>query len=310
MERCGFSFISLGKTGSVCYSNLRKEKLTMKLFVYLVLQLLIFLPLTSLAADGGMAPITQNHKNTEITEVQKANINSSYGKLPMYFIKNDGQVDGQFSFYERGAGDATFFTEDGLVLSLTKKEGKAEKASFNEDILGLKTEKSAKATTVAVTLSFVGANKEVKITADEKKSGHVNYFVGNDKSKWRSNIPTCGAVTYEDVYKNIDVKFYGNNKNIEHDVIVRPGGDFSLVKFAYSGIKGLKVTETGDLEVSLNSGKIIEQKPIIYQEIKGERVAVDGSYRILKGEDGTFTYGFNMASYDKTKDLVIDPALV
>jgi len=138
----------------------------------------------------------------------------------------------------------------------------------------------------------------------------VNYFTGNDRSKWRSNIATYGAVTYENIYKDIDIKFYGNNENIEHDVIVHPGGDIAEVKFAYEGINGLKVTEAGDLEVSLKEGKIIEQRPLIYQEIDGERVAVEGVYRILKGEEGAFGYGFDVASYDHTKDLVVDPVLV
>ncbi len=266
-------------------------------------------PLPALAS-GKISALNEKVKTTAPTEAQKADIKNTYGKLPLYFIKNNGQVDGKVSFYERGAGHATFFTSDGVVLSLTKKDGKSEKPSFKKDILGLETEKPDKSTSEAVSLSFVGANSKAKITADDKMSGKVNYFVGNEKSKWRSNIPTYGVVTYEDVYKNIDVKFYGNNKNIEHDVIVRPGGNPSLVKFAYDGVKGLKVTENGDLEVSLNSGKLIEQKPVIYQDIKGERVAVDGTYRILKSVDGAFIYGFNVASYDHTKDLVIDPVLV
>jgi len=282
----------------------------MKPFIYLALQLLIFLPITSLAADVGMAPITTTHQNMEITAVQKANLKNSYGKLPLYFIKNNGQINEKISFYERSAGHGTFFTSDGLILSLTKKEDKADKASFNKDILGLETEESAKTTTEAVTLSFVDANAKAKISSSDKMTGHVNYFVGNDKTKWRSNVPTYGAVTYKDIYKNIDIKFYGNNKNIEHDVIVKPGGDFSDVKFAYSGIKGLRVRDDGNLEVSLNHGKIIEEKPVIYQEIKGERVAVEGSYKILNGKDGAYTYGFTVASYDKTKDLVIDPVLI
>jgi len=282
----------------------------MRLFILLLMQVFVFMPRTSLAADSVRTPVTQDKDKVEVTEAQKANIHNTYGKLPLYFIENKGPVDGQVSFYERGAGHATFFTEDGVVLSLTKKESKSEKASFTEDILGLKTEESAKHTTEAVTLSFVGANKKVRISACEQMTGKVNYFIGNDRSKWRTNIPTYGAVTYHDIYKNIDVKFYGNNKNMEHDVIVRPGGDPSLVRFAYEGIKGLKVTESGDIEVILNNGKIVEQKPVIYQEIAGERLPVDGSYRILKGGDGAFIYGFTVASYDRTKNLVIDPVLV
>jgi len=282
----------------------------MKFLILLLLQIFILLPIASLAGDVGKAPLIPNQQKSEVTEAQKVNIKKIYGKLPLYFIENKGQVDGQVSFYERGAGHTTFFTADGVVIALTKSEGKAEKASHIETIKDFKATQDKKHTTEAVTLSFVGSNEKVKITADEKQTGHVNYFVGNDKSKWRSNIPTYGAVTYEDVYKNIDIKFYGNNKNIEHDVVVRPGGDPSLVQFAYKGVKGLKITESGDLEVSLNHGNIIEQKPIIYQVVNGEKVAVDGSFTILKGDDKAFTYGFTVASYDRTKELVIDPVLV
>jgi len=282
----------------------------MRLAILVLLQVLLFLPITSFAADMGKTPLLQNNKTTEVTEARKAGLVKTYGNLPLYFIENRGQADGKVSFYERGAGHATFFTGDGVVLALSKKESKTYKPSFTEDILGLKTEDFAKTTTEALSLSFVGANKEARITADDKKTGHVNYFIGNDKTKWRSNIPTYGAVTYEDVYKNIDIRFYGNNKNMEHDVIVKPGGDISNVKFAYKGIKGLKVTEGGDLEVALKKGKIIEQRPVIYQEIGGRRVAVEGSYRILKRGDGAFEYGFDVASYDHSKKIVIDPVLV
>jgi len=284
----------------------------MRLFIFLLLQVMLFLPLTGLAATNNNRDesIIEKQEAREVTGAQKAAVIKTNGKLPLYFIKNKGQVDKTVSFYERGAGHATFFTEDGVVLSLTKRESKTNKPSFDEKILGLKGKNEKKTVSEAVSLSFVGANKRARITADKKMSGHVNYFIGKDKTKWRTGISTYGTVTYHDIYKNIDVKFYGNNKNIERDVIVRPGGDFSKAIFAYRGIKGLKVTEAGDLEVSLKDGKIIEQRPVIYQEIDGRRVVVEGAYRLLKGDDGTFTYGFTVAAYDHTKDLVIDPMLV
>jgi len=246
-------------------------------------------------------------KTTLPTEAQKASLVKTYGKLPLYFIENRGQVDGAVRFYEKGGGHATFFTTDGVVISLTKTDKKSyEKSSFNKDILGPETKEQEEHTTGVVSLSFVGANKAPRVVADEKQAGRVNYFVGNDKTKWRTNIPTYGAVTYKEVYRNIDVRFYGNNQKLEHDVIVRPGGDVSKVRFVYDGIEGMRITDTGDLEVRLEDGKILEKKPVIYQEIDGRRVAVDGKYRIL----GDNTYGFDVASYDHGKDLVIDPVLV
>jgi len=142
-----------------------RENSEMKLFFLLLLQLLVFLPITSLAANVGMGPITKNQNKTEVAEVQKAGLIKSYGKLPLYFIENKGQVDGQVSFYERGAGHATFFTKKGVVLTLTKSEGKVEKTSHHGDIKDLSANKDRKITTEALTLSFVGASSKAKISA-------------------------------------------------------------------------------------------------------------------------------------------------
>jgi len=274
------------------------------------MQVLVFLPAAGFA-DGGKALLTENHNKTEVTGARKAAVVKNYGKLPLYFIENKGQVDNAVKFYERGAGHATFFTNHGVVIGLTKRDVKAKKTSRHELISkDLTSDKAARPLSEAVSLSFVGANPKAKISADDKRTGRVNYFIGNDRSKWRTGIPTFGAVTYRDVYKNIDIKFYGNNRRLEHDIIVRPGGDFSLVKFAYKGAQGLKVTEDGGLEVAFKDGKIIEKKPVIYQEIGGRRVAVEGSYRLLGKKDGAFEYGFDVASYDHSKKLVIDPVLV
>jgi len=275
----------------------------MKILLALLLQALIFLPLSSMASDGGGQPPGHVQDKREKNEAREARVISSYGRLPLYFIKNSGQLDRQVIFYEKGAGHTTFFTEKGLVLSLTrgerKKDARAHRAS----------DTNTKHISEAVSLSFLGADNNAKIISDDKMAGKVNYFIGNDRKKWRTNIPTYGAVTYKDIYENIDIKFYGNNQRLEHDVIVRPGGDPLSVKFACKGAKGLKVTEDGDLEVILESGTVLENKPVIYQKIDGRRVLVAGGYTLLGKEGNSFLYGFKVASYDHTKDLVIDPVL-
>jgi len=277
-----------------------KEISIMRLFILLLLQVLLLVPFASFASDGGKLPIALDSDKTAITEAQRAGIIKSYGKLPLYFIENKGQADKSVRFFEQGSGHTMFFARDGVVLALTKNAGKADKATHDK-----------KLTTEILRFSFAGSEKNAHIAAGEAMPGHVNYFVGNDKTKWRSNIPTYGNLTYKDLYKNIDIKFYGNNNNIEHDIIVRPGGDPSLVKFVYNGIKGLNVTDTGDLEILMREGTLIEQRPVIYQKIDGRRVAVEGSYRLLSAKkDGMFAYGFKVASYDHTKELIIDPVLV
>ncbi len=203
-------------------------------------------------------------------------------------MENRGQVDSEVSFYEIGGGHATFFTGDGLLISLMKGEDMTKKPSLHVEADAPGADKAHKVNTETVRLYFIGAKEKPQITASDKQPGHVNYLVGNDRSRWRTEIPTYGAVTYRDVYKDIDIRFYGNNRHLEHDVIVRPGGSPSSVRFAYKGVKGLSLTKNGDLEVDLEYGKILEKKPVIYQEIDGKRVTIDGSYRIIKGRTAPF----------------------
>nr|CAJ75180.1 conserved hypothetical protein related to cell surface glycoprotein (S layer protein) [Candidatus Kuenenia stuttgartiensis] len=84
------------------------------------------------------------------------------------------------------------------------------------------------------------------------------------------------------------------------------------------------VNEQGELVAETELGPVTFTKPIAYQEIDGKRVEVEVKYVIRDYEPiavkysmntGTDnghvsrTYGFAVASYDKTKELVIDPLL-
>ena len=53
--------------------------------------------------------------------------------------------------------------------------------------------------------------------------GNVNYLVGRDQSKWRSNIPLFGQVSYRNLYPGIDLAFHGSGKQLEFDYLVNPG---------------------------------------------------------------------------------------
>ncbi len=280
----------------------------MKIFIFLLMQVMVFLPLAGYAAGTDSPPLGQKTETPAQGLAVKTRAMKAYGKIPLYFIENMGQVDKDVVFYERGDGHAAFFTKDGVVLALARRgdTGKKDPSAADE---AQNRDGDAGPASDALTLSFLGASPETKIMAEKRMTGHVNYFVGNDKRAWRSNIPTYGAVLYRDVYKNIDIRFYGNNRDFEHDIIVRPGGDPEAVQFAYSGIKGLRVTEDGDLEVEMAHGSIIEKRPFIYQEIDGRKVRVDGAFKVLGGKEGTFRYGFSLASYDRSRELVIDPVV-
>ena len=59
-------------------------------------------------------------------------------------------------------------------------------------------------------MRLVGANSKAAVTAAGKLPGKVNYFLGNDPKKWRTNISTYAKVKYHNVYAGIDLVYYGN----------------------------------------------------------------------------------------------------
>jgi hypothetical protein len=222
-------------------------------------------------------------KSESMNEAAKSKLIETYLHLPLHFIKNEGQVDKKVRFYEKGAGHSTFFTEDGVYLSLLKGEE-----------------------AVTVGLTPVNGRENPEIVGEDRLEGKVNYFIGNNREKWRTNIPTHRVVRYKNVYENIDIKFYGSNGELEYDVVVRPGGDPSRVRFSWEGIDGLRVTEEGDLVIDIKGRNLIQKKPYIYQEMHGKRVEVAGGFRVYDRN----TYGFQLASYTKEHPVIIDPVLV
>ena len=220
--------------------------------------------------------LPENPLASAVTQ-EKASRQESYGRLPLYFIENRGQVDRKVQFYAQGPGQRLAFTSREAVLSLSQGKGKVAK----------------------IHLTPVGMQPGITIQALDPQEARFNYLLGKDQSRWRTDVPSYGAVLYREAYPGIDLKFYGNGRQLEYDLIVRPGADLSRVKFRYGGVAGLKVDGEGNLAVKLrDGGRLLQKKPVVYQEIDGRRVAREGRFRLLK--PGGTEYGFVVAAYDKT----------
>jgi hypothetical protein len=280
----------------------------MRLFLCLLLQLVVFLPISALAAQSARTrPMQVENDVTPRPGGTKEDLVASYGRLPLYFIENRGQAPAAVRYLERGAGHAIFFTESAVVLALSNGRGPGPLERGGKTPPRPSTTRTA---TETLGFSFIGARKDVSIIAADPLAGRVNYFRGSDKKAWQTDMPTYGSLVYRGIYSNIDIRFYGTNRDLEHDIIVHPGGDPGEVKFGIEGISGLELTRSGDLAMELGKGRVIQKKPYIYQIINGKKVRINGRHRILAKSGGALAYGFEVASYDRTADLVIDPVLV
>jgi hypothetical protein len=134
--------------------------------------------------------------------------------------------------------------------------------------------------------------------------GTVNSFIGNDRSKWRTDVPTFSKMKYEGIYSGVDLIYYGNQRQMEYDFVVAPGADPQAIRFAVSGAK-VRLDSSGDLVMHTSLGDVRHHKPVIYQEIAGVRHEIAGHF--VKQSDHEVS--FAIANYDRQHTLVIDPTI-
>jgi hypothetical protein len=209
-----------------------------------------------------------------------------YVSLPLGFEENLGQTDAQVDFLARGSGYSVFLTEGDAVLVLGGEDGG-----------------------YAVRLDLLGAESDAAVSGDGALSGSSNYLVGDDPDAWQTGVSQSASVTYEGVYDGVDVRYYGNQRELEYDFIVHAGADPGSILLEFDGAESVHVDGNGDLVVVLSSeagDELRFQAPVSYQlTADGGREAVESRY--LVNADGTI--GFELGDYDASRALVIDPIL-
>ena len=228
-----------------------------------------------------------------------ASINANYGRLPLTFEANRGQAASQVKFLSRGPGYTAFLTSDGMVLSLHADQPAGRLGSAQASVMS-PSKKSQ------LQFHLVGATRNASVVGELPQLGRVNYFVGNNPAKWKTNVPTYAQIRYRSVYPGIDLLYYGNQRQLEYDFAIAPGADPRRIQFEITGAREMHIEADGHLVLATASGDLRFQTPAVYQEANGQRVPVAGGYIV---NDPTHI-SFRVAQYDPTKPLVIDPVLV
>ncbi|GAC1528112.1 MAG: hypothetical protein NVS3B15_05580 [Sediminibacterium sp.] len=154
-------------------------------------------------------------------------------------------------------------------------------------------------------MRFLNANDNPVIIPDKPQANISNYILGNDSTKWASGCRTFQAVTYKNVYPNIDVRYYTASGVLKYDIIVNQGADVSQIAMYYEGVDNLKQQE-GGLLIKTSVEEVKELPPYTYQIINNERTEIPCHFEV-KGNIVRFKID---GAYARTSALVIDPALV
>jgi photosystem II stability/assembly factor-like uncharacterized protein len=211
-------------------------------------------------------------------------LTESLHNLPLAFERNSGQAPATADFLARGAGYGVALYRGNAHISLHGAETSGP---------------------VAIDLRLAGARRNPKAAGRQALPGKVNYFIGNDPSRWRTDIATFGRVEYSGVYPGVDLAYYGRQGRLEYDFIVAPGGDPSAIRLGIEGARRIRIGAGGDLVLETGGAPIRFRKPVTYQTIGGTRRLVRSEYRLA----GARQVAFSLGAYDRRYPLVIDPSL-
>ncbi|MDX6672495.1 MAG: hypothetical protein QOI91_2858, partial [Solirubrobacteraceae bacterium] len=204
---------------------------------------------------------------------------TSYGRLPLSFAPNVGQAPAVARFVARASGVGVALGSRGLTVGVARRG--------------------------TVSFGFPGARRSLPV-GQRALPGRVNYLLGNDRSRWRTGVPTFARVRYPALWPGVDAVFYGNGGQLEYDFVVAPGADPRRIALRVGGERSLRIDRAGSLAIGPAGDAMRLARPRAYQVVDGRRVTVASRY-VLAGRG---LVRFALGRHDPARALVIDPVLV
>ncbi len=153
-------------------------------------------------------------------------------------------------------------------------------------------------------IEFVGANL-VQPQASQPAPDSTSAAVDSAKEP----AQPLGQVSWPGLWEGISLVYQADPGGIAESVYtLAPESAAANIRLCYHAPASLD--SSGALVLSFPAGKMTESAPVAWQEIGGQRLPVQASFRILDGSDASATQvGFAIGSYDPAYPLVIDPRL-
>lgn len=135
----------------------------------------------------------------------------------------------------------------------------------------------------------------------------VNHFIGNDATKWRTDIRTFDHVVLDDFAAGCDLVAYPpRTAGFKYDIELDANASIAGVAIRAHGVSGLSIDQNGDLLMETPAGTVRQSIPAAWQiDEDGRRRDLSCGFRILA--DGRF--GFTAPDRQPGTRVVIDPFL-
>jgi hypothetical protein len=216
--------------------------------------------------------------------------------LPLRFEPNIGQTNRIVRYQALGNGYRIALSERGVKLELGPELALPEAPSHHASPTGRQ---------LIFDLRFVQSNPHPRLEAERPEGSVSNYLMGNRPSRWHLGIPNFANVRYREIYPGVDWVLYGHQDELEYDLVIAPGADPRRIRIRFDGADRLSVDPYGDLLIQAKEHAVRQRRPVVYQRsATGDREYIEARYA-LDHRDVRLV----LASYDRSRELVIDPAL-
>lgn len=228
-------------------------------------------------------------------------------KAQIEFIQNKGQWDSRV-VYRGDFSTGSFFLENqGFTVLLHNtndlKNVSDQMHGHNPNLAT--TGQPITLRSHAYKVQFLGTTSfSTQVVPDKIQPYQNNYFIGSDQAKWASGCQLSQAVTYKNVYPNIDVRYYSDAARLKYDIIVHPGGNINAIAMQYTGVDKIQV-KNKELMINTSVGEVKELYPYSYQVSDGQKQTVDCKYVIRDN-----IVRFKVSDYDPKTTVIIDPTLI
>ncbi|MCC6373112.1 MAG: gliding motility-associated C-terminal domain-containing protein [Bacteroidia bacterium] len=220
------------------------------------------------------------------------------------FTENKGQVYDQNN---QSRPDVLFGGQsNGLVFHLRKNgisyqlnridKWKTEKLNSGANKKENKPKGIEQSTVYRVDINWLNTGHNPSILRGRELEGFSTFYTSNNPV----TVKSFGEITYQHLYKGIDLKWYEKNGELKYDYLCAPGSDYKKIKLQIEGALHLSINPKGELEIATPLGTISEKAPVVLQGGK----TLKSNWVLTEN-----VLSFNIENLNQQLDYIIDPAV-
>ena len=221
-----------------------------------------------------------------------ADVNHNDKENNFYFIENKGQWNDEVKYLFKSANYYVWITDFGIVFDYFEDDN----YYYAGNVIKMK---------------FIDKEQNINFIPVNKSNTYYNYFIGNDETKWATDVRKYQEVSAKNIYKGINIRFYAdtNTKNLRYDFQVMPNANPNDIKIEIEGAQDI-YNYYNKIEIIANNKSYFHDNLFAYQIVNNNIKNVQCTFNTnIKQNDNTYITTFNIQNYDNNKTLIIDPII-